>query len=224
MHRKFRSLRLVAGVVASLAVSTGAIAAPFATSYTGTIAGGSTLPGIISGEPYTVTVVVDNGGATSATQAWGAANLRCVIFRMNTAANVTYAQDLLASAGTMTVGGSIATDGAGALTTNFTSVVSNTPPAATYTATGITLVDPVNWFLNNINNVFYDTVFARSFGDAAGGTQMAIGNWTNPAPAGGVCAAALGPPAQIPTLSQWGMVILSGLLALGTIVMLRRRR
>ena len=224
MPRMRRVSGLLAGTVASLALTTAAIAAPFSISYTGTIAGGSTLPGVVSGQPYTVTLVVDNGGATAATQAWGSANLQCAIFRMNTAGNVTYAQNLVTSAASMAVAGSITTDGAGALTTNFTSVESNAPLASTYSAAGIALVDPVNWFLNAINDVFYDTAFARSFGDAAGGTQMGIGSWTNPAPAAGACAAAFGPPAQIPTLSQWGMILLAGLLALGAFPLLRGRR
>ncbi len=97
--------------------------------------------------------------------------------------------------------------------------------ASNYTVAGFAPVDPINWFLNDFNNVFYSNFPVDSFGDAAGGTLMAPANWSNPQSFTGACnaAAAVG-NRPVPTLSQWGMIILSSLLALGSILMLRRRR
>lgn len=226
MQRNFGSklTRAIPGVLASLLVSAGAIAAPYSITYSGTMSA-STLPGVSGGETYTVTLVMDNGGATAASQAWVGGDLTCVLWRMNNVGNIAFAQDLVASAATMAIGGSATTDAGGALTANFNSIVSNAATNYTVAGTGFALVDPVNWFLNSINNIMYDTAFGRSFGDVAGGTQMAIGNWSNPQPFTGACdaAAALG-GRPVPTLSQWGMIILSSLLALGSILLLRRRR
>jgi hypothetical protein len=223
-NRRAKLARLVSGVLGSFLVSAAATAAPFAITYSGTM-NASTIPGVNSGGAYTVTVVMDNGGATAASQAWVAGDLTCVLWRMNNGGNVAFAQDLVASAGTMAIAGSATTDAGGALTANFTDIVSSAATNYTVAGAGFAPVDPVHWFLNDANDVFYDTAQTRQFGDAAGGTLMAFGNWTNPQPFGGACdaAAALG-NLPVPTLSQWGMIILSSLLALGSIVMLRRRR
>jgi hypothetical protein len=228
MQRKFGSklTRAIPGVLASLLVSAGAVAAPYSITYSGTM-NASTLPGVNSGEAYTVTLVMDNGGASAAGQTWNAGDLTCVLWTMNNANNVGFAQDLVASAGTMSIAGSATTGAGGALTANFSSVISNVATNYTVAGPGFALVDPVDWYLNNANNIMHDTAFARDFGDAAGGTQMAFANWTNPRTHSGACTAAAalaGAGRPIPTLSQWGMIILSSLLALGSIVMLRRRR
>ena len=216
------STRAIPAVLTSLLVSAGAIAAPYSITYSGTM-NASSLPGVNGGEAYTVRLVMDNGGASAANQTWVAGDLQCAFITMNNANDAAFAQDLLASAATMTIAGSATTNAAGALTANFTSVVSNV--ATNYTVVGLALVDPVDWYFNSNNNVFHDTGFARSFGDATGGTQMAIANWSNPQSFNRPCtaAAALGSN-PVPTVSQWGMIILSSLLALGSIVMLRRRR
>ncbi len=104
--------RAIPGVLASLLVSAGAIAAPFSITYSGTVDVGSTIPQVTSGQPYVVTLVFDNGGATAASQAWVAGDLQCAIWTMNAVSNVAYAQDLVASAGTMAIAGSATTDAA----------------------------------------------------------------------------------------------------------------
>jgi hypothetical protein len=166
---------------------------------------------------------MDNGGTTAASQTWVAGDLTCAIMTMNNSNNVGFAQDLVASAATMAIAGSATTDAGGALTAIYSSIVSSA--ATNYTVAHFAPVDPINWFFNSINDIFYDTAFTRDFGDAAGGTQMAVGNWTSPQPFSGRCdaAAAIG-LYPVPTLSQWGMVILSSLLALGSILVMRRRR
>jgi hypothetical protein len=223
MTRHSIARKLTATVLAALMASPAAFAAPFAIQYTGTV-GGSDIPPVGPGRTYTVTVVMDNGGATALNQAWVAADLRCAYFAVSGAA---FAQNLLTTPAT-TVTGSATTDGAGALTANFTEITSS-PGAGTSVGFSPPLTPPVDWFMNDVNDVFYDDSQNRSFGDAAGGVQMAAGNWTNPAPFSGACTAAaapgfLGVGSAIPTVSQWSMAILASLLALGGMFALRRRR
>lgn len=217
-----RLARLVSGVLGSCLFSAAAFGAPFAITYSGTM-NASTIPGVNSGEAYTVTLVMDNGGATAASQTWVAGDLTCAMMTMNNSNNVGFAQDLVASAATMAIGGSATTDAGGALTANYTSIISN--GATNFTVAHFAPVAPINWFFNSINNIFYDSAFGRSFGDASGGTQMAVGNWTNPQPFTGRCdaSAAIG-NYPVPTLSQWGLVILASLMALGSVLVMRRRQ
>ena len=54
-------------------------------------------------------------------------------------------------------------------------------------------------------------------------------NWSNPVASNGACGGSAPPPPPpsvsqpVPTLSEWGLVMLSGLLALGAVFSLRRR-
>lgn len=215
--------RLVAAVLAALIGAPSAFAAPFAITYTGTVAAGSTIPQATPGRTYTVTFVMDNGAASAVSQAWVAADLRCAYWTVGGAA---FAQNLVTTVPT-TVTGSATTDAGGVLTANFTEIDGN-PGAGSSTGFVPPLTPPVAWFANNVNDVFSDTGFARSYGDAAGGVQMAPANWSNPQPFAGACAAANAPGLalsglQIPTVSEWGLVILSVLLAFGGLLTLRRK-
>lgn len=211
------------GVAAALfALSAAASAAPYAIRYTGTIAS-STIPGIQDGQPYTVTLVFNNGNATTASQTWGLSDLKCIRWTMNSAANFTFTQDLASSLGSLDASGSISTDGAGTLTSVFTELVLNSPVSATtWSATGFTPVPLVYWYLNDVNGVFYDTNGARLFDDAAGGVQMDVLAWTDPASDAGSCVAKAA-AAVVPTLSEWARLGLSGLLAFAAWVAYRCR-
>jgi hypothetical protein len=216
--------RLAAGVLAALVASPGAFAAPFAISYTGTVDAGSTIPQAVPGQTYTVTFVMDNGTAGAANQAWVAADLRCAFWAVGSAA---FAQNLLATPAT-TVTGSATTDAGGVLTANFTEVTGD-PGAGSSLGFVPALTPPVSWFANAVNEVFYDTAFARAYGDAAGGVQMGPASWSNPQPFNAACTAANAPGlaaaagGAIPTVSEWGLAILSALLAFAGLVTLRRR-
>lgn len=97
------STRLLATTLACAAGGS-ALAAPFFISYSGVIAN-STLPEIHSG------------------QAWGVADIKCAIWRMNNAGDVVYAQDLTVAQ--MVVSNDISsTNAPGALTGTFSSLVS----------------------------------------------------------------------------------------------------
>ena len=231
----------VCGCVA-LAMAATAIASPYFVSYSGTISG-SEFPEIISGQTYTVTVVVDNGNATTASQTWSGSALTCVIWRMNTAGNVFFAQDLAATNASLFLAGSLTTNAAGVLTGNFSEIDQITvAPVGTYASGGIALVPDINWYMNSFNDVFQDQVQlinTRSFADASGGVQMAVPNWTNPQPYTGTCLAGTGggsgpgggggggggtPAAPVPTLSDWMQIVLASLLGISALFVLRRRR
>lgn len=200
--------------------------APYFITYTSTISF-SGYPEIINGESYTLTFVVDNGGTTTSNQIWNAADLQCAHWSMNNAGNVRFEHDLSGAGEIAEIFGAIETDAGGALVDNFTSVISDPATPAAYTAIGFIPPDPIGWYANSNNQIFYSPTYVNSFSDAAGGVQMAVVNWSNPQPYVGVgCAAAVPPvvtPRSIPTLTEWGVILLSGLLSIGAIFALRGR-
>jgi hypothetical protein len=170
---------------------------------------------------------MDNGGSTTANQTWAAANVTCVKWTMNTAANVTFDHDVTLD--NFVSIGQVTTDGAGGLTANFSELDdSDGVQAGSYSATGLAIVDPTaRWYLNGANGIFTPDDWVTWIDDPLGGVQMDIASWSNPQPFLGSCLAAPAAapmPTAIPTLSEWGTILLSGLLALGTILSLRRQR
>lgn len=211
---------LLAGAAASL--GGGAVAAPFATTYTGTMST-SDFPEIQSGQTYTVTFVFDNGGTSAADQVWTAAHLTCTIWRMNDARNVGFVQDLVLSPASA-VAGSATTDGAGVLTGMYSEITGD-PVGASFSSSGVTHTMPAHWFANSINGVFADASQNRSVNDASGGVQMLqLSRWSPPQPYAGPCTAAvLAPDATpVPTLGGVSGVLLS--VALAGLGAVRRRR
>lgn len=186
-----------------------ASAAPFSISHTGTTSS-SSIPGITGGETYDITLVFDNGGATALSQTWTGADLRCVIWRFNNARNFVYTQNLVADP-PGAIGGSAATDAAGALTSNFSSVNDFPTSGSNYTVTGGSLTLPLAWFANSINGIFFDTNTTQGVNDGSGGVQMAAGGWSNPVPFAGDCAGLLlgPPPATVPTLSDFALWLMT---------------
>lgn len=199
---------------AALAASAPASAAPFATTYTGEI-GLSTFLGVYMEQPYTATVVFDNGGSTADSQTWEASHLTCVIWRMNGSQNVVYAQDLAATPPT-SAGGTAHTDALGVLDGFFTALSGTNVPASAFTASGI--APPMalaNWAISGTNPVLSDP--ARLVQSTLGGVSVSPGSWSSPAPFTGSCAAP--PPVQpnaVPTLGHVGLALMAALLgALG---------
>lgn len=230
LHHPWRRTLTALALASASAVAS---AAPYAISYQGTI-DDSDFPEIINGQTYTVTFVFDNGGSSANSQTWTDANLTCTIWRMNNARNVIFAQDLVATPPSGSLSGSLTTDASGALTAIFSAVTTQTTgsggvPAGAYTTTGITLTAPVAWYANNANNVLFDSnggTGARSFGDAAGGVQMNIANWSAPQRVIGACddTPYVAPPATpVPTLGEWSLALL-GLAAAGLGARRLRRR
>ena len=201
-----------------------AAASPYAVTYTGTIANSSFVQ-IIDGQHYSITFVFDNGGNTAVNQTWGAADLRCTIWRMNDAGNAVFAQNLspLASPPTAATG-SVTTDGAGVLASMF-SGVSSSPAGQDFSSSGFTHPVPLHWFANGSNNVVRDGAQIHLFDDAAGGVQMAPTHWLL-APYDGPCAAPSPAPAAVavPALGEGALALLATAAAVLGLGGLRRRR
>jgi len=212
---------LIALVLACAAAT--ASAAPYAVTYTGTIAN-SSFAQIADGEHYRITFVFDNGGNTAVSQTWGAADLRCVIWRMNDAGSAVFAQDLSPPASPPTAAtGSVTTNGAGVLTGMFTGV-SSSPAGPDFSSSGFTHPVPLHWFANGSNSVLRDGASAHAFDDAAGGVQMNPANWLLTTH-DGLCAAPPPAPAAtaVPTLGEWTLALLATAAAALGLGALRRR-
>ena len=201
-----------------------ALASPYAISHTGVLEE-STLPGVISGESYEITLVFDNGVSSTASQTWDGDDLVCVVWRFNDARDVVYSQDMVANPALEVVGTAV-TDGAGVLTANFNEVFDE-DITGDYTAS-VVFTPLINWFANDANGIFYDSDYNRDVDDEAGGVQMAANLWTNPAASTSDCASFVSNPVsqvqEIPTLSEWAMILFASILAGGAALMIQRRR
>ena len=229
--KSFRSVlaSLFVGFLA-ISFSTLGVAAPFSITYNGTIGtehASTFFPEVNEGESYSLTLVFNNGGANALTQTWGEADLTCAIFLVNDAQDVQFTHDLTVDP-VASVDGSVTTDGAGVLTDNFTYVVYHDITSDEYEVSGIEVVDSLDWYANDNNDVFFSNSDNDAFGDAAGGILMAPANWSDPVPFGSACG--LGEPPQIqevapvPALSPWALGLLSCLLMLlGGFFVFRRR-
>lgn len=185
-------------------------------TYTGTL-GVSTIPGITTGEAYKVQFVVDNGGTSNINQTWVGADIKQVIWTFNNAGNVVFTHNAVTLAPNV-VAGTVTTNGAGALLTNFTAVNSNNGVGnGFYTVTGTALVNNVAWHANGFNSVFRDTNVGRLVSSTGGGVVMAPAGWV-------LAAVSVAAPVAVPTLSEWGTLILGLLLASAAALTLRKRR
>lgn len=203
-----RAVRNTAVFAALAAVSSIATAAPYFITYTGTIEN-SSFPEVNNGESYTATLVFDNGGASSLSQTWNAGDLTCAIWTANNIRDVQFAHDLSAQ-GSLDNTGSVSTNGAGNLTANFSEVNAEPVDPGTYTFSGAVISNSVDWFMNDNNNVFHSDSFDEEWGDTAGGVQMNVGNWSNPAPYTGNCE--VSPTTAVPVMPLWILATLGALL------------
>ena len=206
-------------VIAIAIFSNTALGSPYSTTYASTIQNQNIdpHPDFALGESYSVTLVMDNGGASAASQQWTPAHLQCVIFEFNDARNVVFAQDLVAD-GNFTAVGNAVTDSSGVLA-NFFSIVFggvSAGDATNDTSLGFTdLRDPVSWYLDGGNDVWYDDDEGRSAGDIDGGVQMNPGKWSAPTAFSGTCDATPAATATpVPALPLFGLLTLGGLLGL----------
>ena len=214
------------------AACAGAQTAPYAIRYESSIAN-SEFADIANGERFTVTFIFDNGGASGRNQTWGAANLRCAIWRMNDDASVVFTHDLVAEPlAPQDVTGSATTNASGALTGMFGLVRADAAAllADQYTVTGITLNDRVKWAANpDAGSIFVDgagTGTTRAFRDSSGvqgfpGISTAPSRWSAPQRVLGACndtpdptpEPPAPPPTAVPTLGHGALALLGGALA-----------
>ena len=213
-------LKVIALTITALLFSVRVFSAPYATTYTGiqTDSGGDPLPnGVVDGESFRVTLVLDNGGATAASQSWNGDDFQCLIFEFNDARNLVWAIDTAAYSPN-TLGDQAVTDGAGALT-DFFSTINGAGALGEYTDAGFpTPLGNVDYYLNGSNNFFLDIDSGEQVGDDTGGIQMIAANWSAPSPYAGDCVARASasdaPATAVPALPMGGLVILAGLAGL----------
>jgi hypothetical protein len=227
VHRNL-SLRLAAVCCGWLVFCAGALAAPYSVSYTSTTTTFSTLPvGVNLGEQFTITFVLDNGGATAASQSWSADNVQCAIFVFNNAQNEFTAVNYAGRPFTTTTTGNFTTDAGGALQAGTFEWEDLSDPITNPSATNIAGTSVYSWYLNGINDVlFWNSGGSLSAGFASVVPDVQVASWTNPVPAGGTCARFLGTPVaqKVPGLSAWALALLSGLLGLSALFAFQRRR
>ena len=193
MHAMKKPRHLLAAAVL-LAASTAASAVPFAITYEGEVAN-SSIPGIAN-QSYSLTFIFDNGGSSAASQTWQPAHLTCAIWRMNTARDALYLQDLTVAPPNYN-SGATTTGPSGALTGLFT-VAMDSPAAqpGQYLYAGALFNGAVKWFADNGSGgdaVLIDgigTATPHSFDDPSppyGGVQMTPARWSNPQRVMGAC-------------------------------------
>lgn len=218
--------------VAAALLPAAALASPYASTYTGTIAHSDMTADAPDGATFTLTLVFDNGGATAAGQNWGTDDITCGFWRwrVDGTRSVAVALDLgaVGAAGT----GKAITNALGVPTGMFTDVnTGGTLAWADYGISGLPAGSFIGWAADGAGPVFGMAAggslhsFDDGSGTAAGGVQMLASRWSAPLPFTGACDASAVPPVPptppaptaIPALSSWGVLLLSGLLGLGAL-------
>lgn len=205
---------------ALLAAASAAHAAPFAITYTGTVAASPSLTGVNAGEAYSVTFIIDNGGSSAAGQRWLLSDLRCTLWRFGQGSQRTVlTHPLTGSAGQISYGsGAAEADAAGTALTAMFDVGIYAAPAADYAVSGpIALGAPVSWNVNGLATAFADAL--GSFDDIAGGVPIDPARWSRPVAVAGSCddtplAPGPGQATAVPALGAPAMALL-GLAAAG---------
>jgi hypothetical protein len=213
-----------------LLASAGATAAPYAITYHGTIANSGMPADAPDGAAFTLTLVLDNGASTAAGQSWNIGQITCGFWRwrVDPARSVAVALDM--TGGIALGAGNAKANAAGVLTAVFSDV--NTGGAlafADYDTSGLPAgASSIGWYADGSAMPFGITApWGASFDDGsgtpAGGVQMAAGRWSAPQPFTGACDASAVPPPipfapnAVPTLSPWGLLLLSALLGLAAL-------
>jgi hypothetical protein len=224
MRMRSSAAALAAG---ALVLAAAANAAPYAVTHSDALNTNTVLPpGITAGQPMSTTFVLDNGGSVATNQTWGAATVQCVIFRFNSAGDRFLAVNYVGSPFTSTTTGSFATDGAGVLIAGTITWIDFPPPVPPNKyVTNVVGAGPLDgWFINANNDVvLFNPSDSPSVGYVNVSNDTASANWSNPQPAPGLCASLL-TPQVVPTLGEWGWIVLSALLAMAAFVGLRRKR
>ncbi len=213
---------------AMFGLAAGVIAAPYSVTYTDTATTSDTLPaGINAGQQFSVTFVLDNGNSSTANQSWSADNVQCAIFTFNNAQDKYLAINISANPFTSSTLGNFTTDGAGNLQTGTISWYDDGPIAAPQVTNVAGFSGANAWYINGGNDVVNFNSTNVSVGMATVANDVQVTNWSNPVPGAGVCAGFFAAPVQsqpIPTLGEWGMIVLSILLAWSAAFALRRQR
>lgn len=219
----FRLLSKFSIFLLFLTASSIAVAAPYTVTYVDTVGAGSTTPPFNVGEAFTISIVLDNGGATAASQTWTSADIVSITFNVNDALGTittVYSPVVLAD-----TNGSFVTDAVGVLTavpSDWNDYVGgNQDPAASTIASTNDPATPTTFFINGGNAVYHNSDDIGVSYNSASMTNVAnniiAANWSAPVP-----VAAPAPATAVPTLSQWSMLLLVLMLASISFVKARR--
>jgi len=220
----FKLLSKFSALLLCLLLPSVAVAAPFTVTHTSTLSGGGDTPPFNSGEAFTIAIVLDNGGTTTASQTWTSADIVSITFSMNDAPNTittTFSPVVLS-----TTTGSFVTDAVGVLTavpSSWNDIAgSNSVPGASTVASTNDPATPTTFFINGGNGVYHNS---DNIGVSSNRAYMTNVNnntiaafWTNPATA----ASGTGAGTPVPTLSQWAMILLIMLLMMVGLLKTRR--
>ena len=203
-----------------------ALAAPYSTTYSGTYGSGSLLesnPGSLPDTgTFTVTLVIDNGAASPASQIWNTTDLDCIIWSFN-GGEAVFANDLSTDP-PQTATGTMSTDANGTITSIFDEVSDRA--ASAYTSEGFAspLIDSVFYFANDSNGIFYDGADTSTSPATEieatdyQGVEMNPARWSSATPYSGDCVARAQMQSEsatpVPTLQLLPLGLLAGLLGM----------
>lgn len=222
-------LRTLAATAALLAC-TAVTAAPYAITYQGRIANSDLPTDAPDGAAFTLTLVLDNGAGSAASQSWSIGQITCGFWRwrVDAARSVTVALDM--SGGFALGAGSATTNAAGELTAVFTDVNTGIAPLAwaDYAVSGLGPGSAIGWAADGMPQVMGIMIgggggsFDDGSGTPAGGVQMTPARWSAPLPFTGACDTSAAPPSPpapptptaVPSVSTLGVMLLSALLGL----------
>jgi hypothetical protein len=140
------SLR-AAGVLAASLLAGTAEASPFTVVWTGTVSG-SSVTGIAPGDAATITVTLDNGGTSMASQTWGAADVQSAAFAFGS----TLTTFVAPFGGSLSFTGSYTT-GAGGVLNSVPSFFGGYPGGTDYTSN--LAETPDGFTLDGANSMFF---------------------------------------------------------------------
>lgn len=225
----FARFMRAASAAAALLAGTAATAAPYAITYHGRIANSGMPADAPDGAAFTLTLVLDNGAGTAASQGWNIGQITCGFWRWRVDAARSVAVALDMSGGIALGVGSATTNAAGVLTAMFTDVNTGGPMAwGDYDVSGLVPGTAMGWAADGMPQVFGIMTgggggsFDDGSGTPTGGVEMAPGRWSAPLPFPGACDASAVPPSPpvppaptaVPALSALGVALLSALVAL----------
>ena len=209
----FKFISKISAVLFCLSVSSLAVANPFTVTFSDTLSARSDTPPFNVGEAITISIVLDNGGTTAASQTWTSADVVSITFSMNDAPNTI--TTVFSPAGMNVATGDFVTDASGVLTAVLSDWADDNNPTVITTDDPDTPIDL--WYIAGYNEVYANYNTSASMNNV--GNNIIPAFWTNPVAAGAPAPAAATP---IPTMGIWSIGILSGMI--GLLGLYHRRR
>lgn len=215
-------IRLCIGVTASLCIASLVHAADFFIRHQGTV-GTSSIAGIAAGQPYAITLVLNNDDDNPNSQTWDEYHVQCVLVQTPSTAFAQPLNNL--GRPTPDATGGVTTGPAGALTAVFGAISAYASGSGSrpYSQVGLSsLTAPFAWAADgNSNTPVLSDDNGAAF-TATGGVPSAPAQWSAPADYEGGCTASLlpAPPpvaAPVPALDGWGVLLLAGLIGAGAL-------